>query len=270
MDVKTSCNYSRFVEVLLIWQELHREILASAPLISWDSALLLVGRAKWFDADARQYLRDALASSDAEFFPLRDPLRLNLGAHRWLSADREESYSDWLAWILQGMSGAADILPLFALDHDSSVAVLGPAEKIYRERSSESGRTDIEVWFGERGLLLIEVKVQPTGEELRSQLDRYEKWAGGQRVGLKHFVLLGTEEPKQKIGPFEFTDWRKLCMRLRRYANRVKNSDLLRAAAVLFFCGAVEQNLIGLAEKPKPFRAMATVDYLREWRGLGT
>src|ERR1039457_7173919 len=115
MDVEASPSYSRFAEVLLTWHGLGRGLLASAPLesTSWDSALLLIGSAKSLDEYARQHLEDALARSGAELSPLSDPLALNLGAHRWLSADREESYSDWLAWILQGMSAAAKILPLF-------------------------------------------------------------------------------------------------------------------------------------------------------------
>jgi hypothetical protein len=140
---------------------------------SWDSAHLLVQGAKILDHYAQQYLHDALARSDAEFSPLAEPLRLNLGEHRWLSADREESYCDWLAWILQGISDSAEILPLFALGDEASGELPGPVGKIRREVWSEHGRTDIEVPLGKRGLLLIEVKVQTTGSELPSQLERY-------------------------------------------------------------------------------------------------
>jgi hypothetical protein len=265
--VKASPNYSRFTEILLTWHELGRGLLASAPLESpsWDSARLLVRSAESLEDYARQHLEDALAHSDAELWPLSDPLALNLGAHRWLSADREESYSDWLAWILQGMSHAAEILPLFALGDDGTVDVLGQAEKVRREAPNECGRTDVEVWFGKRGLLLIEVKVLLPSSDLSSQLERYRQWAARQQVERKLLVLLGTEEPKQKIWPFVFTDWRTLCQRLRRYANSVKRYDLLRAAAILIFCGAVEQNLAGLSMRPERFRAMATVEYLRGW-----
>lgn len=261
-----AANYSHFTEILLTWHELGRGLLASAPLecASWDSASLLVRSAKSLDDYARQHLEDALAHSNAELWPLSDPLTLNLGAHRWLSADREESYSDWLAWILQGMSGR-EILPLFELGVGSTSDALGPAERVRREAASEYGRTDVEVWFGERGLLLIEVKVQPTGRDLRSQLERYESWADGQRVGRRLYALLGAEKPTQNIAPFVFTSWRTLCQRLRRYANSVKGPDLLRAAAILIFCGAVEQNLAGLSMWPGRFRAMATVGYLRGW-----
>jgi len=268
MSVKAPPNYSHFIEVLLLWRDFQRELVANPPLKSpsWDSAHLLVRSAESLDHYARQHLEDALTQSNAELSPLRDPLALNLGGHRWLFADREESYSDWLAWILQGMAGAIEILPLFALGDDNSGEALGRAEKVNREVSSEYGRTDVEVWFGERGLLLIEVKVHATSSDLPSQLERYERWAAIQPVRRRVFALLGTEEPKQNIAPFVFTDWRTVCQRLRRYANSMKSSDLLRAAAILIFCGAVEENLIGFSMQPKHLRAMATVDYLREWR----
>jgi hypothetical protein len=216
---------------------------------------------------ARQHLEDALADSNKTLSPLSDPLELNLGEHRWLSVDREESYSDWLAWILQGMSGADEILPLFALGDDFARRELGKGS-IRRELPSEWGRTDVVVRFGDRGLLIIEVKVAPTGKDLPDQLKRYEEWACNQGVVQKLFALLGTVKPAHDIRSFVFTDWRTLCRRLRRYANGIKEkeSDLLRAAAILIFCGAVEENVAGFSVRPRHFRAMATVDHLRSWR----
>jgi hypothetical protein len=213
-------------------------------------------------------LQEALDSSSAELAPLGEPLKLNLGKHRWLSADREESYSDWLAWILQGMSGGAEILPLSALGDEATGELRGPAGNVRREVNSQHGRTDIEVPFGERGLLLIEVKVKNTGSDLPSQLKRYAQKVEDQHVERRLLVLLGTEAPELNLPLFEFkfTDWRTLCQRLRRYANRVKVADMLRAAAILIFCGAVEQNLLGLSSRPRGFRAMATIDHLHDWR----
>ena len=163
------------------------------------------------------------------------------------------------------MSNAAEILPLFALADESTSNFLGVAEQVQREEWSEHGRTDIEVRFGRRGFLLIEVKVQATGSDLNSQLRRYVRRAAGEQTERTLLVLLGTDEPDENIAPFTFTGWGSVCRRLRQYAARVKESDLLRAAAILIFCGAVEQNLCGLSLRPKRFGAMATVDYLRKW-----
>jgi hypothetical protein len=265
-EAKTSINYDRLTEAMRIWGEFH--VGARCKFPSWDSAHLLVRGAKILDQYAQRQLQNAIAGSDAELSPLAEPLKLNLGEHRWLSADREESYSDWLAWILQGMSGGAEILPLFALADQAKGELLGQIGKVRREVCSEHGRTDIEVPIGKRGLLLIEVKVQNTGGELSSQLKRYAQKVADEDVGRPLLVLLGTEAPELDLPlfGFTFTDWRALCPRLRQYANRLKGTDLLRAAAILIFCGAVEQNLLGFSVWPRRLRAKATVDYLHDWR----
>jgi hypothetical protein len=265
--VRVSPSYVRLTEMLLDWSTLH--LSAAGKSLSWDSAHLLIQNAKVLDQNARDHLQDALARSDAEFSPLADPLRLNMGAHRWLSADREESYSDWLAWILQGMASSAEILPLFTLDDEAKGELNNVSVgTIRREVSSGHGRTDIEVPLGERGLLLIEIKVQNHGPELSSQLSRYRQKVADLRVKQPLLVLLGTEapEPSLDLFGFTFTGWEVLCQRLRQYAKRVRESDLLRAASVLIFCGAVEQNLLGLSARPARFRTLATINYLRDWR----
>jgi hypothetical protein len=101
-------------------------------------------------------------------------------------------------------------------------------------------RCPSEAW----GFLLIEVKVKDVGTEISRQLQRYaNKLAGRYNLLL---VLLGTEAPKPDVKQcgFSFVRWDALCQRLRNHANRVKNSDMLLAAAILIFCGAAEQNLL--------------------------
>lgn len=240
--------------------------------------MLLVGSAERLDKSARQSLTNVLKQSGKELSPLGEPLKLNLGTHRWLSADREESYSDWLAWILQGMSGS-EILTLFSLSDKCAGDMSGPAEYVRREVWRDEDRTDIEVSFGGEGFLLIEVKVKDVGTEIPFQLRRYANKLSGQHNLL--LVLLGTEAPEPDVEQcgFKFVRWDALCQRLRSHANRVlkeearegkletENSDMLRAAAVLIFCGAAEQNLLGFSSEPRRFRAAATLEYLRTWRG---
>lgn len=263
--MKTHRNYGRLTEALQTWSGFRVD--ARRRCFSWDSADVLIGSADALNRYAQDHLDEALAISNRELMPLTDPLNLNLGSHRWLSAEREESYSDWLAWILQGMSDGADILSLFSPRDRATRETVGIVESVRRESWSDHGRTDIEVSLGNRGFLLIEVKVRNTDTELSSQLERYAKKVADLHVEDPVLVLIGTEtpEPSLKLFGFTFTGWDVLCRRLRQYANRVKESELLRSAAILIFCGAVEQNLLGLSAEPRHFRAMATVDYLREW-----
>lgn len=141
---------------------------------SWDSAMFLVASAERLDRSARRHLTNVLAQSEKRLSPLGEPLKLNLGSHRWLSADREESYSDWLAWILQGMS-QSEILKLFSLSEKCAGEFSGPAKYVRREVWREQNRTDIEVSLGGHGFMLIEVKVKDVGTEISGQLRRYAK-----------------------------------------------------------------------------------------------
>jgi hypothetical protein len=40
---------------------------------------------------------------------------------------------------------------------------------------------------------------------------------------------------------------------------------MMRASVILAFCGAAEQNLLGISAPPARFRAMASIDYLSTW-----
>jgi hypothetical protein len=266
VDTSTKCQ--RFTEVFLAWQRGYQRVSASrsARPASWEPASLLLQAAERLDQHARAKIEAAVKASDEALRPLRDPLNLHLGAHRWLSADREESYSDWLAWILQDMEGAAEIFYILAPQYAATDDLVGAPDTVGREGRSEYGRTDVEVRFGRRMLILIEVKVQPTTDDLRSQLERYARWADGQETERNVLVLVAPEEPGIPLGKFEFTSWRSVCQRLRKYAAGLRNSDLLRSAAILVFCGAVEQNILGFSVEPKRFRAAATLDYLLEWK----
>ncbi len=172
-------DYGAFIEALRTWEQLTQRLQTN--------------------------VEDAIAASNEELSPLSDPLKLNLGEHRWLSDDREESYSDWLVWILQGMSGADEILTLFGVGDDCARRELGKGS-VRRELPSEWGRTDVVVRFGDRGLFIIEVKIGPTGKDFPDQLKRYEEWACNQGRGRKLFALLGTVKPAHDIRSFVFTD----------------------------------------------------------------
>lgn len=97
-------------------------------------------------------------------------------------------------------------------------------------------------------MLLIEVKTKPAdGQDLGRQLRRYEEWASKQPgpKGKNLFMLVALDEPEVELSHFQFVSWNLLCKRLRRYACAARESGLMKAAVILAFCGAVEQNLLG-------------------------
>ena len=281
-----SPEYQRLTPAMLTWQRLYRMLPSKVPAVavspSWEPAKLLLQSAATLDAYAGQLLQSALEASNLKLAPLRDPLGLNLGAHRWLATDREESYSDWLAWIIQGTSATADVVPLLGLHDPVLIESLGTPVSVTREEVTDQGRTDLVVRFDGPGLLLIEVKTQTPDRSLPLQLGRYTEWADRQGVAKDRIllVLLAPEEPDMELGRFLYSSWADLCRRLRRYACVLKGSDLMRAATILVFCGAVEQNILtfsaqrtnvsgfgGRTAQRGKFRTMASVDYMTTWGG---
>ncbi len=95
--------------------------------MNWNSARKLIESAERLDRDARLHLEEVLKRSSDLLAPLSDPMTLNLGAHRWMAAHREESYSDWLAWILDGTSGPV-ILSLFGITDVEPMNCPAPAD----------------------------------------------------------------------------------------------------------------------------------------------
>lgn len=273
-----SPNYALLAASLLEWQGFKqfyaRSSIRAAP--NWDAAYRILQSAKALDDYAREHLQEALRSSDDRLVPLCDPQRLNVGSHRWLSTDREESYSDWLAWILQQFEAQA-IFSTFGLINNAALSK--SVKSIRREETGEEGRTDIEIWFGDpSSLLLLEVKTKPVSDELPAQLARYQRRTeryvaeGLLKEGQVFLVVLTGEGPELPGNPeWRSLSWRTVCQRLRRQARTWLSPGvyLLRAASVLNFCGAVEQNLLLVSATPGKLGAMRSIAYFNSWGDEG-
>jgi hypothetical protein len=66
--------------------------------LSWTPCDRLVAAAHDFWLAKGRAIGDLLTESQ-KVLGFEDPLTLRFDLHRWLAADREEAYSDWLAWI---------------------------------------------------------------------------------------------------------------------------------------------------------------------------
>jgi hypothetical protein len=149
---------------------------------------------------------------------------------------------------------------------------------INREFKIPDGRPDLVVEFGKRLLVIVEIKTKSFDPvAVRDQLTRYARWIPDprnppQRI-LRYFAAV---DPGEFDYPstFEPLPWRELTLRMREQAREwiraSKNqppdrNDLIRAAMTLAFCGAVEQNLLGLSGKQVLFRTRSSAMYLEEW-----
>jgi len=140
--------------ILRRWGSLGHILRVSAK---WAPMQALIEAVERYSQAHREELRRVLQQSDASLQPLSDPLTPNLGLNRWLAVEREESYSDWLAWVIQQLT-TDQVLAVFGISRDSQAFDSRAKPVVGRERPIAGGRLDIKVTVGEDILLVIEVK----------------------------------------------------------------------------------------------------------------
>jgi len=263
---------------LNLWADLYRRgaFRASLPSGSWQAADDLLRVARAADRSARDGLAKSLAISNRIFDPLADPLAVEFHSHRWLSSEREEAYSDWLGWILDQTKDAGRVLKLLGV-RDGKLLRECASEKptIRREAKIPTGRTDLFVEFGNRLLIIVEVKTKAfDGAGVQEQLEKYDRWIKTRPQPTRCYFAAEELVEFDCPASFELLPWRELTLRMREQAwewigsskKRPRDgSDLIRAAMTLAFCGAVEQNLLELSGEAAMFRIRLSAEYLEEW-----
>jgi hypothetical protein len=76
------------------WAALYRNRELRLHPADWQPAMDLLASAEAAEEKDRTRLRDSLNRSNPSFSLLADPLSVDFDTHRWLAAEREESYSD--------------------------------------------------------------------------------------------------------------------------------------------------------------------------------
>jgi hypothetical protein len=248
-------TYDSFNVMLRAWGQLGRESDRSraAEGKRWDAASRMIAAAKPLLKACAVKLDALLCTSDSLLEPLGDPLRTDYGAHRWLSRDREESYSDWLAWIVQNLK-SHEVVRLFA-NHETIprkiLEVVQPTvdREVWVPKSHPDGhgRLDIVIRFGDRAVIVVETKVGHADESDTAKQRHYSAWLKNER-GKKYSVLLATDGDELNYHGFQLLKWEDLCLSLRHLSkNLIASHQIGLAAMALAFVGAVEQNLLGLS-----------------------
>ena len=199
----------------------------------------------------REFLESLLIESRERLSPLGEPLELDLGVHRRLKSEREEAYSDWLAWVLSHLT-SGEIADLFFIPADLITDRKSPALKIIPEytvnHEGKSGRIDVLVKFpGNTALVLERKKGSIDGADTEKQEKIY--FPAMQKIGMNcHYVLLVTDNDKagQERHKFTVIDYATLCRKLRCWAVEAIKSKkpLILVAMALAFVGAIEANLL--------------------------
>lgn len=261
-------------ELLRSWAALGHQ-LAHAPhrTPSWEPVQRIATAAVAFFAHERERVNDLLKQSDAKLAPLTDPLSLDLGLHRWLAADREEAYSDWLAWAVQQLADPRDVFDLFGVDAPPGCESWG-APEVEREvivpsgHEDRSGRLDLVIRYAGRALLVVEAKLGSAEDADTAKQEGYAKWVDVQPEPFRQSRLLATDaEELQSEGDFELVRWEHVCQRFRRLALKYIAAKRVSVAALtLAFVAAVEQNLLGLrAPTDSAFVNPRLAPYLSDW-----
>jgi hypothetical protein len=194
----------------------------------------------------RQEFLDLLEKSDHQFQPFVDPLRLNFERHRWLCGDREENYSDWLDWIICQFEKPDLVMRLFGIKDDASISECrGLKPEVNREETIPSRRLDIPIRYGDKLLVVVEVKTVSVGDEVRDQLRDQRNWLNQQNVKSKHAVLLAPEPFPELSEGFSCLSWNELCITSRKLVRDLKSRlPITLLGMILGFIGSVEQNVL--------------------------
>lgn len=226
---------------------------------TWDRAHCMTQAFWHWSGTERVRFKSLLEESNRRLSPLGEPLLLDFGAHRWLQGDREEAYSDWLAWIINGlmMRDPEAVLSLFGIAHDEDMiaACRGRRFAINREVRILDGarRLDLVIRDNVNTLIVVEVKVTGADDAETAKQKHYLDWMKSQKETRQYPILLATEAVEKEYEKFQFVSWPRLCIGLRKMAQGTNAGDnRVLTAMVLAFVGAVEQNLLRFPSPDAP------------------
>jgi len=207
-----------------------------------------------FALEAEQLL-PLLEESDKRLRPFGDPLHVDFRAHRWLEGDREETYSDWLQWVVQQLETPELVFQLFGTKApDGERPNEGPTVErevwVPQGHAGHTGKIDLVIRFGQWAILTVEVKTGGADASDTGKQEGYRAWLEGQTVEHKlEPVLLAVDaKDKEYAGGFRFVSWADVCLELRSIVPELLRKNRFTAGAMaLAFVGAVEQNLLGFS-----------------------
>jgi hypothetical protein len=244
--------------------------------VSWAPVQRMVQAAQDHMRGEGERLRRLLACANQHLAPLADPLLVDFGTHRWLKQQREEAYSDWLAWIMAQLKTperVGHLLGLPATQYRQWQGVLRVEREagVKEGHEGQTGRLDLLVTFGMQEVLAIEVKTTDAESADTAKGARYSRSLPCDA----HRILLATSGAREAYeGDFRLVTWDKVCLALRSLARACcQAKEIMLAAMILAFVGAVEANLLGFPAKTiqgvmqgMPLRISSAVgNHIEQW-----
>jgi hypothetical protein len=179
---------------------------------------------------------------------MQDPLLNDLGTHRWV--DKETSYSDWLAWVLERLEPSAvfavlEVIPLFDPEHAGKC-------QVQRESQLGEGYIDLLIRFDNEPDYAIGVEVKTYDEQYVKQKDYFKSLKN--RYGKDMpcvLIAIRDEIVKDQLYDFTLRLWHKVTFALRNkigeYADKHGEDNRIVTARMLGFVAAAEQNLLEIS-----------------------
>jgi len=211
------------------WSAVKRLIDAAEPYLRGEAATLKGLLERWSDK-----------------FGMQDPLLNDLGAHRWI--DKETSYSDWLAWVLERLEPSA-VFDILSVNPPFNHVDIGRCH-VRRESQLDERYIDLLIFFDKKPDYVIGVEVKTDDEQYVKQKDYLKSLRF--RFDDPPCVLIAIpEEIPKDLGGFTLRPWRKVAYALREkiaeYAGKNGAENRIVTAMMLGFVAAVEQNLLGFS-----------------------
>jgi hypothetical protein len=244
------------LKLLRAWASIGAQLRASrsfATAAGWSAARRIMDAVRPILAGEAKRLKNLLAKSRKNLAPLEDPFDVDLGLHRWLGAEREEAYSDWLAWVIQQARTPGRVFKLFGLQPPPDSSLERQRAEVQRESCvpyghvEREGRLDLVIRFGDRAMIVVEVKKGESEQADTTKQAGYTRWLKKQDCPHKKSILLATAGEEETYEGFSFLSWADLCVEMRLLGMALKEDSRLAAAMVLAFVAAVEQNLLGFS-----------------------
>lgn len=204
------------------------------------------------------------------FSPLDDPLTLHYGAHRWLSGQREEAYSDWFAWVLEQTTALPEIRDFLHMPPPPATVEIRREVQIAYDDGSGYGRLDLLIESSAGAVCVIEIKAR---RYVEAEILKHELYCASRSVpetAYRLFIAIGDEGVN--LRGFNFVSWSDICLLLRKnVAGHLARLGATRSAMVLAFVGAVENNLLGLCAHQGATRPalVPTIAYLEKFLSMG-
>lgn len=238
--------------------------LAPSSRLNWLPVDAILQAARTQSKAAESKLRNLLDESDLLFHPLCDPLLADAGLNRWLREDREEAYSDWLAWVLQQIGNAKDVLKLLRIDDPEILEGCCTLPlTVSREKVIAGGRLDLVVRIPQEIVVLIEVNVTSAESAQTAKQSGYSIWLQQQPEPVRRALLLITDAEDEDYHTFAPIRWADFCIDLRGMIQSFKNRlPVVKIALFIAFIGAVETNLLRLIA-PQGSYSARTLFYAR-------